>query len=107
MGCGGDLIFPGKLNRQQRDALHRRLVILESKNAQQVLDELAGRMAITPVRNPIRYYAALIDAVQRRKFLPELGLAVASARETDLGRQTERARLEQIHSRASNLLSFT
>ena len=87
-GGGGDYIYPKNLNPKQREALRDRLAGLTQDKAQQVLDELAGRMAITQVKNPVRYCASLIARTQRGEFLPELALEVAGARRVKDARHT-------------------
>lgn len=44
-------------------------------------------MNATPVRNPIRYCAALIDRLQRGEFQPELGLEIAERRHAERRRE--------------------
>ena len=79
--CGGrDLCFPKALSTAQRPAIERLLQGLEERDAQQVLDELAGRMASTAVRNPVGYCAALVERLKRGTFRLELGLAIAEGR---------------------------
>ena len=82
-GGGGEFFFPRGLTDSQRHALQDRLAKLTSAEAQQVLDELAGRMAVTPVKNPIRYCAVLASRMKRGAFTPELGLKIADARQAD------------------------
>jgi len=94
---GGDLFFPNGLTHAQKQALHSRVGVITPQLAQQALDELAGRMAINLVKNPVRYYAALIERMQRGDFLPELGLNVAARRRAELAR---RAMLTQIEEAA-------
>jgi len=77
---GGDLCFPKAVTRAQRQALRRHLAGLSGEDAQRVLDELAGRMQLTSVNNPIRYCAALVGRLNRGVFTPELGLQVADKR---------------------------
>ena len=77
---GGDLSFPKALSTAQRRAIERLLQGLEERDAQQVLDELAGRMASTAVRNPVGYCAALVERLKRGTFRLELGLAIADRR---------------------------
>jgi hypothetical protein len=95
-GGGGDLFFPKGSNQSLRDALLLRLAALIPEQAQQVLDELAGRMAVTGVKNPVRYCAVLIERMRRGEFVPELGLEIATARAADIARKAERARIEQV-----------
>src|SRR5208283_516457 len=82
-GGGGEFFFPRGLTDSQRHALQDRLAKLTSAEAQQVLDELAGRIAVTPVKNPIRYCAVLASRMKRGAFAPELGLKIADARQAD------------------------
>ena len=93
MGGGGELGFPKQLAPPQRRALHDRLTVLNHGQAQQILDELSGRMAVAQVKNPLRYCATLIERMQRGEFVPELGLNVADRRRSEGAR---RAVLEQI-----------
>lgn len=91
---GGEFFFPRGLTDSQRHALLDRLAKLTSAEAQQVLDELAGRMAVTPVKNPIRYCAVLASRMKRGAFAPELALKVADARQTDRAPSNQAPRQE-------------
>lgn len=95
-GGGGELIYPKDINPAQRHALQDRLVVLTQDQAQQILDELSGRMAIVQVKNPIRYCATLIERTQRGEFSPELGLKVEDARLAEVERQATLARTEKL-----------
>jgi hypothetical protein len=94
---GGDLCFPKALSTTQRRAIERQLNGLEACDAQQVLDELAGRMASTTVRNPVGYCAALVASLKRGTFRLELGLVIAERRAA----QRHREDLLSEHSAAS------
>jgi hypothetical protein len=94
-GGGGDLVYPKGLTPAQAHALQNRLAVLNHDQAQQVLDELSGRMAIAQVNNPIRYCAALIQSMERGEFAPELGLKVVDARQAQAALQAELARIEK------------
>ena len=80
---GGDLCFPKTLSKAQRQALRAQLRKLSRESAQLVLDELAGRMNITHVRNPIGYCATLVERTQRGDFALELGVRVAEQRDAE------------------------
>jgi hypothetical protein len=95
---GSDLWYPKSLTPAQRHALRDRLAVLMQDQAQQILDELSGRVAIAQVKNPLRYCAVLIKRIQRDRFLPELGLKVAEARAAEIGRQALLARMESVAS---------
>jgi hypothetical protein len=60
---------------------------MEHDDAQQILDELAGRMTSTHVRDPVRYCARLVERFKRGEFHLELGRAVALQRQEVLKRQ--------------------
>ena len=94
-GGGGDLIYSKGLTPTQREALRKRFAVLAHDQAQQVLDELSGRMAIAQVNNPIGYCAALIESMQRGEFSPELALQVGDARQAEAARRAELARIKQ------------
>ena len=95
-GGGGDLLYPKTLTPRQRQALQDRLTALNQVQAQQVLDELSGRMAIAQVKNPLRYCATLIERMQRGEFLPELGLKVGDARHAEVAHRVEVVRIKTI-----------
>jgi Helix-turn-helix domain len=99
---GGDLCYPKSLTLAQRHALHDRLAVLTQDQAQQILDELSGRLAIAQVKNPLRYCAVLIKRMQRGMFFPELGLNVAGAREAETARHALLARIENVAAIASS-----
>jgi len=79
-GGGRDWKFPEELSAGQVDVLRGVLSELQESQVQQVLDELAGRMKIVRVTNPIRYCAALVERIKRGQFTPELGIRIAERR---------------------------
>jgi hypothetical protein len=90
----GELCFPRALSDAQRQALLNRLSGLSKEAAQQLIDELAGRMNSTHVRNPIGYCAALMRRFERGEFHAELGLQIAEERHA--ARQRKERRGEPI-----------
>lgn len=80
---GADFCFPKALSKVQERELRSHFARLSHDAAQQILDELAGRMNTTAVRNPLLYCMSLIDRLERGLFTPELGLQVARRREAD------------------------
>jgi len=74
------LCFPKGISRTQQPALARQLTALANDDAQQILDELAGRMNATQVRDPMRYCARLVERFKRGEFRLELGQVVARKR---------------------------
>ena len=91
--CGGELCYPKAMTKVQMQALRNHLAGLTDQDAQQVLDELAGRMNSTQVRNPIRYCVALVSRLKRGEFTAELGLQIAERRRAENQRQ---ARLREV-----------
>jgi len=57
------------------------MTALANDDAQQILDELAGRMNATQVRDPLRYCARLVERFKRGEFRLELGQVVARKRD--------------------------
>ena len=94
---GGDMCFPKALSTAQRRAIERQLEGLDACDAQQVLDELAGRLAGKMVRNPVGYCAALVASLKRGEFRLERGLAIAEQRAA----QRHREGLSIAHTSAS------
>ena len=72
--------FPEGLSPGQIAALRDVVTGIEANSCQQVLDELAGRMRVGEINNPIRYCAALIERAKCGQFKPELGIWIAEAR---------------------------
>lgn len=81
--CGGELtiIFPNGLLITQRRALTK-LLVCHQKDAQAIIDELAGRMKISDVKNPVGYVRGIIRNIGEDGFEPELGLAISEARDS-------------------------
>jgi hypothetical protein len=78
--CVRDWEFPEALSAGQIAALRDELTGIEANRGQQVLDELAGRMRLGRISNPIRYCAVLIERAKCGQFRPELGIRIAEAR---------------------------
>jgi hypothetical protein len=79
-GVVRDWEFPEGLSPGQIAALRDVLTGIEANCCQQILDELAGRMRVGVINNPIRYCAALIERAKCGQFKPELGIRIAEAR---------------------------
>jgi len=103
-GGGGDffeLEYPKGLSASEREEARKKLTDLPVELAQQLLDELAGRMAADTIRvSPLAYLRGLIDRAHQGDFTPEVALKVADKRKCR--RQTEAAReqSEAIHKKA-------
>ena len=81
-GGGGELIFPKALSPREVRLAKKRLAVLPSTLAQEILDELAGRLATHRIRgSPLSYLRALIARAQGGTFTPEVGVRVAQSRE--------------------------
>lgn len=102
-GGGGDLCFPRALSTAQRRAIARQLEGLEAYDAQQVLDELEGRIASTTVRNAVAYCAGLVARLKRGEFRLERGLAIAAQRAA----QRRREGLSSAHMSGSQSAEIT
>ena len=77
-----ELIFPKTLADREVQLAREKLAALPSILAQDVLDELAGRLATHTIRgSPLSYLRALITRAQAGNFTPEAGVKVAQARE--------------------------
>jgi Helix-turn-helix domain len=100
-GGGRDLIYPKSLSKTQAEALGERLTGLTAEQAQWILDELSGRMAIARVNNPIGYCEALIKRLQQGQFSPQLAINVADARKAAAARQTAQSCIPPIEPGSS------
>ena len=81
-GGGGELIFPKALSPREVRFAREKLAALPSPLAQDILDELAGRLATHRIRgSPLSYLRALIARAQGGTFTPEVGVRVAQSRE--------------------------
>lgn len=88
-GGGCDWDFPEGLSAGQVGALYDVVAGLDPSQVQQILDELAGRLKVGRITNPIRYCAALAERAKRGQFTPELGIRIAEIRSARL-QQLER-----------------
>ena len=88
-GCrSGELCFPSAVSELDRQALAKLVRALNRDQAQEVLDELAGRMASKRVRNPVGYCAALVRSMAVGLFTPGIGAKFADRRNAEQPRQT-------------------
>jgi hypothetical protein len=84
--CGGGdrnpLEYPNGFSDQERRLAQALLAAFPTALAQQLLDELAGRMAGDSIRSaPLAYLRGLARRAKVGDFTPELALRVAGARE--------------------------
>jgi len=92
------LVFPRGFTPAQETAA-RRTLVAAGGYAQTLLDELAGRMAIRPVANPLAYLRRLAECAARGEFHPEAGLAVAEARRREEAHRLRRKETEDAVAR--------
>lgn len=92
------LVFPRGFTTAQETAARR---TLENTNgcAQVLLDELAGRMALRPVANPLAYLRRLAECAARGEFHPEAGIAMAEARRREEAQRLRRKETEDAVAR--------
>jgi hypothetical protein len=78
----GALEYPAGLSRPETAAAKWQLAGLPGELAQELLDELAGRMAGEGIRgSPLSYLRGLLARAKEGAFTPEVAVSVATARE--------------------------
>jgi hypothetical protein len=78
---GGNLTFPKQLSTKEVALAKIRLEQLAPELAQELLDELAGRLNANSVRSsPLSYLRSLVARAESGTFTPEAGVRVALAR---------------------------
>ena len=92
------LVFPRGFTPSQETAARRTLASANGC-AQALLDELAGRMALRPVANPLAYLRRLAECAARGEFHPEAGIAVAEARRREEAHRLRRKETEDAVAR--------
>jgi hypothetical protein len=92
------LVFPRGFTPAQETAARRTLARANGW-AQALLDELAGRMALRPVANPLAYLRRLAECAARGEFHSEAGLAVAEARRREEAHRLRRKETEDAVTR--------
>ena len=80
---GGEVVYPEGLREAEIQSIARSLPS-DRRAAQQILDELAARMARGAVRSPVRYAMNLISRSYAGEFVPDLGLRIAGERLANL-----------------------
>ena len=96
---GGELCFPKAMSDAQRHELEPHIRELSHQQAQDVLDEIAGRMTVTEVHNPVGYGAELVRRAKSGKFQRQVGLKVAARRAAE---QEHEARLRNSRATLSS-----
>ena len=99
-GRGRDFEFPEGLSAGQVEVLRDVLSELPASQVQQVLDELAGRMKVDRITNPIRYCVALAKRFERGQFTPALGIRIAEKRAAE-GQYSEQKRVQATVDRST------
>jgi len=94
-----ELIYPKTLSWEEQAAAEKLLAAFPSAVAQQLLDELTGRMASGSIRlAPINYLRGLIREARAERFTPTLALKVgATRREREKNKAAlQRAEVDQL-----------
>jgi len=92
------LAFPRGFTPAQESAARRTLANANGC-AQALLDELAGRMALRSVANPLAYLRRLAECAARGEFHPEAGITVAEARRREEQQRQRRKETEDAVAR--------
>lgn len=79
-GDDDGLIYSEKLTTTQRLGIWAKLIGLDKRRMQAVLDELAGFMAQREIKNPVRYVDYIIAKAKAPGWLPELAGLIAEGR---------------------------
>ncbi len=88
------LVFPKGLSEAERSSARRQLASFPEALAQQLLDELAGRMAAGAIQvAPLAYLRGLVRRARQGRFTPELALRVSDQRRR---RQQAEAALRRV-----------
>lgn len=74
------LIFPSGISSLLAQEMEKRLAGIEVSNSQALIDELAGRMKVEVIKNPVGYLSALLKKFLSGDFYPELGIQVKKNR---------------------------
>lgn len=90
-------IFPEGLSPLERAEAEKKLLNLDDRAGQQVLDELAARMRAETVRNPLGYLSCLIKRAENGTFTPELAFVEKTRRATEDSRRLDQRRKEKQH----------
>lgn len=90
------LVFPKFFTENQQKAASILLAGLNGQ-AQALLDEVAGRNAINPIKNAPAYLRSLVDRAKTGNFQQEAGIAVADARRRQEALQKARKEADDAH----------
>lgn len=94
IGKNDDLIMPTEFSPVLKSEIIQKVMSVKIEDKQQLIDELAGRMAIANVRNPIGYLSAMVKNYLAGEFIPELAHQVRINRETLQKRDVIKAKAE-------------
>lgn len=93
------LEYPEGLSAGERDQARTKLAGLPADLAQQLLDELAGRMAVGAIQvAPLAYLRGLIKKAHVGEFTPEAALRVADTRRRRYQTEAALQRLEAVRN---------
>jgi len=95
-------IFPKGIIDSQKISIMRLLSQCPDKS-QQIIDELAGRMKIEEVKNPVGYIKGILKNIENEPFDPELALGIAETRDAYKKRNKDlKTKLEKIKHQESS-----
>ena len=95
------LIYPEAFGPSERIEAAKRLHGLPTELAQEILFELAGRIRLTAVKNPLRYLTALTQSAKAGTFKPDLAQRVRESHERGIASAEALARVEVQHKEAA------
>ncbi len=105
-GCGelSVLEYPKGLSAGERGEVRKKLAGFPTDLAQQLLDEVAGRMAAGAIRvTPLAYLRGLIKKAHAGEFTPEVALRVAETRTRRRHAETALQRVESVRNESPPL----
>ncbi len=98
LGC---LIYPEAFSPSERTEAAQRLHGLPTELAQDILFELAGRIRLTAVKNPLRYLTALTQSAKTGTFKPDLAQRLRENHERRIAADEHLARDEAQRNAAA------
>lgn len=98
-GNSSSLIFPKQLQPQEKQQAERYVSGFSLQLAQELLDELAGRLNSQAIRgSPLGYLRTLCNRARAGAFTPEIGIRVAVARHNEAERLSKLNALSVTHT---------
>ena len=95
------MIYPDAFSSSERTEAAQRLHGLPHDLAQDILFELAGRIRLTAVKNPLRYLTALTQSAKAGMFKPDLAQRMREGHERRIASEVAVARDEAQRKEAA------